>query len=763
MRKATLVYLCVLFCTTLVSPASSEVIYRNPRVYNVDYSFELIPDPAKIDRAKDLKLLIPIPREWDSQKAVKIISVQPPPHAEYEDAEHGNRMFFWDFGREPEKPSYKVDMKFRLESYEIHAELDPNNIATYDKTSKEYELYTRSSHTICITPNIKEMAEEAIGDETNPYLQTKRIFDFVRKKMRYKILDYERGRGIKCLLDYPVKDEKTGEEYYEGCCSQYTAFFCALCRAAGIPARAVFAFMGGWPWIGEEQLKPLYKFETKLSPGGLAGVQHFGNMYPHMWAEFLLPDYGWIPADAQKGRFGHLTSRKVILNKGRDIQIGPHASQGQSEGYGSQWVLLHNGRADFLFSAVWNIGNVHTAKVKVLHHSDPFPADAFADYQANLYPKAEAEKKSGRYRKQALARVYEVTRGEPEKRTALAQAYKEKPRLRCQQEPFICHMLRKVVGDRKFFRIFKTYEDLRVNSGEPVSTKEFQKLAENVYGEPLDWFFNQWLRRTELPQLKLDRVIASEHKKGWHIRGNIRQLSDSLFRLPVELALTTGKNVEHKRIWLEKRNAVFDFDTPHQLTKILVDPDNDILKIQKMPPLLGWFWNLYPDLIVIYGTLAEAEANKTAAERFNSQYLGLGDEIIKADTEVKEDDLKTKCVFLFGRPETNKIAQQFKDVFPIKFDQNKFTWQGVTYDQPTQGVAQIIENPHDPKNLSVLCAGLSGDATQKFCDLRLYDANISYVIFDGDKPLVSGDWKVDSDLCWNLDANGSPEPDANGE
>ena len=67
--------------------SSSKITYSNPRVYNVDYSFELVPDPAKIDRAKDLKLWVPIPREWDSQKAVKIISVQPPPHAEYEDSE----------------------------------------------------------------------------------------------------------------------------------------------------------------------------------------------------------------------------------------------------------------------------------------------------------------------------------------------------------------------------------------------------------------------------------------------------------------------------------------------------------------------------------------------------------------------------------------------------------------------------------------------------------------------------------------------------
>ncbi|NOR34189.1 MAG: hypothetical protein GQ579_05865, partial [Bacteroidales bacterium] len=216
--------------SNITNSSSSKITYSNPRVYNVDYSFELVPDPAKIDRAKDLKLWIPIPRDWDSQKAVKIISVQPPPHAEYEDPEHGNRMLFWDFGKEPEKSSYKVDITFRLESYEIHAEVDPEHVGQYDKSNKQYALYTRSSHTVTITPKIREMAQEAVGDEKNPYLKAKQIFEFVGKKMRYEIIDFERGRGVKCLLDSPVMDEETGEEHYKGSCNQYSAFFVAMCR-----------------------------------------------------------------------------------------------------------------------------------------------------------------------------------------------------------------------------------------------------------------------------------------------------------------------------------------------------------------------------------------------------------------------------------------------------------------------------------------------------------------------------------------------------
>ena len=728
------------------------VIYRNPRVYNVDYSFELIPDPKKIDRTKDLKLWVPVPREWDSQKAVKIISVDPPPHAEYEDPEHGNRMLFWDFGKDSEKPSYRVDIKFRLESYDFHTEVDPDHIGPYDKTSKEYALYTRSTHTVSITPKIKELAQQAVGDETNPYLQAKRICEFVKKKVKLKILDFERGRGIKCLLDYPVIDEETGAEYYEGSCSQYSALFIALCRAVRIPARMVGGFIGWRPWIKAEDLKLYYKFETKLSPEGLAGAQHYISLLAHGWAEFYVPNYGWIPVDPTYGRFGQQDNNTIILKKGRDVKIGPHAPEKQNEGYGSQWVLLHNGRADLLFSGVWNIAKIRIAKVTMLHHSDPFPADGLAGYTGELFPKENVEKDLRHWRKGVL-NSHSMARSSISDSLNLEQFYNDYPRAKAVREAFVCYMLHRQLGDEKFFKLVDTYVDLRQKYNQPVSTTRFQELAEDVYGEPLDWFFNQWVNSTELPRLKLEKVTAKKNKKGWQVHGRLLQSGETTFRLPVELTIDTKNGREIEKLCVDSRAVDFDLRTINEPQKLIVDPDYETLKIQRMPPRLWWFWDVYPKYILIYGTLAEAESNKTAAERFNEEYLGLGNEIIKADTDVSQDDLKSKCVILFGRPETNKISQQFKDIFPIKFDKDKFTWQGITYDQPSQGVAQIVENPLDPESVIVLYTGLSGEATQKFGDLYLYDANdASYVIFDRDKQLVSGDWEdYDNDLIWNFE------------
>lgn len=736
------------------TPPASGIVYKNPRVYNVDYSFEMFPDPNKVDRGKDLKLWIPIPREWDSQKAVKIISVQPEPHARYVDPEYGNHILFWDFGKEPEKPLYKVEMKYRLERYETYAEVDPNKVGTYDKESKEYALYTRSTHTVCVNDKIEKLAEIAVGNEKKSYLQAKRILKFVLRTMRFKPTPFE--RGIKDLLDSAVRDEKTGKEYYQGGFDQYSTFFVALCRAVGIPARCITEISGWGPWMTQENIRPMHEWHGRfpgLSPDGLAAAQIFGPVTVHVWADFYAPNYGWIPVvTAFGGRFGRLENKGVIISKGRDINIGLFPSAQKIDGYGEQWVLLHNGRADILGTGVWNIANIHTAKVKILHCSDPFPADALAGYPATPYPEAGTEQTSAFDGRQVLTWIDNVTREWPDKRAALAQAAEKTPWIQSKQELFICHMLREVVGDKKFFDISDAYVNLRVNSGKPVTTERFERMAEEIYGKPLDWFFEQWLERDELPQLKLDEVTVSKADGTWRVHGKLWQKSDSIFRLPIELALDTKDGREKQTIWMDTKAVEFDFCTLNEPQKLIVDPYYEVLKIQKMPPHLGWFWDVYPEIIIVYGTLGETEANKTAAERFNNDWIGLDNEIIKPDTDVNEADLKTKCVVLIGRPETNKLTRQFSNIFPIKFDEDKFIWQGVTYSEPSQGVAQIIKNPNNAHGLMMMYAGLSPEATQEFPDSYVGCADRSYVIFDGDRQLVRGDWEdADSNLYWKFD------------
>ena len=89
------------------------------------------------------------------------------------------------------------------------------------------------------------------------------------------------------------------------------------------------------------------------------------------------------------------------------------------------------------------------------------------------------------------------------------------------------------------------------------------------------------------------------------------------------------------------------------------------------------------------------------------------------------------------------------DSFPIKFKQDNFSYDGIDYTKASQGLAQIIDHPLQSKGYFILYAGLSQEAMLQLSDLWLYDAvgrADSFLIYDGDKILCSGDWEVDADL-----------------
>ena len=61
----------------------------------------------------------------------------------------------------------------------------------------------------------------------------------------------------------------------------------------------------------------------------------------------------------------------------------------------------------------------------------------------------------------------------------------------------VLHMLRKHVGDTAWKKILQHY--VLTYGGRPVQTEDLRRSVEAVTGEPMDWFFDQWLYRTGHP------------------------------------------------------------------------------------------------------------------------------------------------------------------------------------------------------------------------------------------------------------------------
>jgi aminopeptidase N len=61
----------------------------------------------------------------------------------------------------------------------------------------------------------------------------------------------------------------------------------------------------------------------------------------------------------------------------------------------------------------------------------------------------------------------------------------------------VLHMLRKYLGDETWWKAIKLY--VKANAFKSVTTEDFRKAVEEASGEPMDWFFDQWVYKMGHP------------------------------------------------------------------------------------------------------------------------------------------------------------------------------------------------------------------------------------------------------------------------
>ncbi|MGH9448641.1 MAG: M1 family metallopeptidase, partial [Terriglobia bacterium] len=95
----------------------------------------------------------------------------------------------------------------------------------------------------------------------------------------------------------------------------------------------------------------------------------------------------------------------------------------------------------------------------------------------------------------------------------------------------VFHMLRWVIGDNAFFAALR--ELARQYAWRPVTTAEFQELAEQASKQSLTYFFAQWVDSTGVPQFHRQWAIYRT-QSGYQVVGKIQQDLD-IFRMPVDV------------------------------------------------------------------------------------------------------------------------------------------------------------------------------------------------------------------------------------
>jgi transglutaminase-like putative cysteine protease len=239
----------------------------------------------------DARLWIPLARTDAFQTVTKEKIDIPIAWQKIRDRDYGNEICM--LHPQPKDSGKTIELRYLVVRKEKSA---------YPANRKEVARFLQPEKLVPTNQTFKTLAEEATAGKKDDFERAKALYDHVLGRMRYDKSSTGWGKGDAVY----ACDAKTGN------CSDFHAYFIALARSVGIPAR--FAIGATIP--------------ADKNEGEIEGY--------HCWAEFFA-DGRWVPVDISEAwknpdladyYFGHNPANRFEFTKGRDLIVDPAPASG---------------------------------------------------------------------------------------------------------------------------------------------------------------------------------------------------------------------------------------------------------------------------------------------------------------------------------------------------------------------------------------------------------------------------------------------------
>jgi transglutaminase-like putative cysteine protease len=230
----------------------------------------------------------------------------------------------------PKDKELKIVETFVVTRNEVRTNVDPSKAKPLTEADRaKFASYLAANKHVEIDDEIRKLAHEIVGDETNPVLAARKLYDWTLLNVDYWVKDPKTKKAS------PVGSTTYCLTFRTGNCTDFESLWTSLARAAGIPTRIVYGSF----------------FKPDLN--GVDGDQSY-----HCWATFYAPGMGWIPhdvavadmyvgdmvatpenetlmrrttADGMFGAdpvkvdyyFGNMDERRIVWSIGRDLILSP--------------------------------------------------------------------------------------------------------------------------------------------------------------------------------------------------------------------------------------------------------------------------------------------------------------------------------------------------------------------------------------------------------------------------------------------------------
>ncbi len=137
----------------------------------------------------------------------------------------------------------------------------------------------------------------------------------------------------------------------------------------------------------------------------------------------------------------------------------------------------------------------------------------------------------------------------------------------------ILNMLRTYLGDSAFFKSLHLY--LMTNQFKSAEAQNLRLAFEEISGQDLNWYFNQWYYGSGHPKLDIHYSYDPENKLA---KVSVKQMQEgNPFKLPVAIDIYIGNEKKRHQVWVENAADTFSFSVTSRPDLINFDGDKTLL------------------------------------------------------------------------------------------------------------------------------------------------------------------------------------------
>ena len=277
-----------------------------PLTKHFEFTYTITVKPNAVPCGQIVRCWLPFPRISEPrQDDVQLISTSQKDYQLAVNKDNLQRSLYMEQFARQDSPvvfSYKASFTTHTQLVSLNSE----EAEPYDTTSALYQNYTaQRPPQIVFSNDIRKMTSQIVGDETNPILKARKIFNWIDSNVPWaSALEYSTFDNIP---EYVLK-------YRHGDCGMQTLLFMTMARFAGVPAK----WQSGW-------------------------MLHPGELNLHDWCQVYFEGIGWVPVDQSFGRldvkdnavrnfyFGGYDGYRMIVNDGFSQPFTPAKEFPRSE------------------------------------------------------------------------------------------------------------------------------------------------------------------------------------------------------------------------------------------------------------------------------------------------------------------------------------------------------------------------------------------------------------------------------------------------